>query len=55
VVVGNVILWQRWSRLIMRDVVVWQRWRVGVDGMLRLFEWRLLPLFMQAKDVDVVL
>jgi hypothetical protein len=39
----------------MRDVVVWWRWRVGVDGMLHLIKWRILPLFLLAKDVDVVL
>jgi hypothetical protein len=39
----------------MRDVVVWRRWRVGVDGMLHLFERRLLPLFLLVKDVNVVL
>jgi hypothetical protein len=54
-VIGNVILRQRWRRLIMRDVVVRLRRRVGVDTMLHLFEQRLLPLFLLAKDVDVVL
>jgi hypothetical protein len=54
-VVRNVILWQRWWRLIMRDVVMWRKWRVGIDGMLHLIERRLLPRFLLAKDVDVVL
>jgi hypothetical protein len=40
---------------MMRDVVVWRRWRVGVDMMLYLIERRLLPLFVLAKDVDIVL
>jgi hypothetical protein len=55
VVVGSVILWRRWWRLIVRDVVMWQRWRVGIDGMLHLIKRRFLPLFLLAKDVDVVL
>jgi hypothetical protein len=54
-VVGNVILRWRWWRLTMRDVVVWRRWRVCIDGMLQLFERRLLPLFLLVKDVDAVL
>jgi hypothetical protein len=53
-VVRNVIMWQRWWQLIMRDAVVWRRWMVGIDGMLHLFEWRLLPLFLLAKDIDGV-
>jgi hypothetical protein len=40
---------------MMRDVVVWRRWRVGVGMMLYLIERRLMPLFLLAKDIDVVL
>jgi hypothetical protein len=55
-VVGKIILRQRWWRLIMRDVVVCRRRRrVGVDGMLHLFEWRLLSLFLLVKDINVAL
>jgi hypothetical protein len=38
----------------MMDVVVWRRRRVGIDGMLDLFEWRLLHLFLLTKDVDAI-
>jgi hypothetical protein len=55
VVIGNVILWRIWWRLMVRDVVVWWRWRVGIDMMMHLVEWRLLPLFLLAKDVNAVL
>jgi hypothetical protein len=54
-VVGKIILRQRWWWLIMRDVVVCRRRRVGVDGMLHLFEWRLLSLFLLVKDINVAL
>jgi hypothetical protein len=55
VVVENVILWQRWWRLMRRDVVVWRRWRVDIDRMLHLIERGLLLLFLLAKDIDDVL
>jgi hypothetical protein len=52
-VVGNVVLWQRfWWLLMMRDVVEWRRWRVGFGLMLHLIERRLLPLFLLMEDVD---
>jgi hypothetical protein len=44
--IENVILQRRWWRVVMR---------VGVDGMLHLFERRLLTLLLLAKDVDDVL
>jgi hypothetical protein len=34
---------------------VCRRRRVGVDGMLHLFEWRLLSLFLLVKDINVAL
>jgi hypothetical protein len=34
---------------------LWRRWRVGIDGMLHLIEQRLLPLFLLAKEVNVIL
>jgi hypothetical protein len=54
--VGNLVVWWRWWRLV-ENLVVWRRWQwwIGVELMLHLFEWRLLPLHLLAKDVDGVL
>jgi hypothetical protein len=41
----------------MRNLVIWLRWWgwIGVDLMMHLLKWRLLPLLSLAKDIDDVL
>jgi hypothetical protein len=60
------ILWRGWlvdfigwwrGVLRMWDLDMWQMWWrwIGVVFVVWLFEWRLLPMLLLAKDLDIVL
>jgi hypothetical protein len=50
--VYGVVLWQR---LLIDFMDWWWGLWVGVGLLVCLIEWRLLPLFLLAKDIDYLL